>query len=172
MPISISVNASAYELMNPKFAEHVIAFLHQHEVPSDHIRIELTESVLAMNYDRLNESLTELKNGGVKISIDDFGTGYSSLSYLKLSQIDFVKLDRAFVSELETSTQDYTIASAVVSIANTLGAEVIAEGVETEIQLKKLIQLGSHYAQGYYFSKPVVREAALKLLKDTPKLTK
>ena len=172
MPISISVNASAYELMNPKFAEHVIAFLHLHEVPADHIRIELTESVLAMNFDRLNESLTELKNGGVKISIDDFGTGYSSLSYLKLSQIDFVKLDRAFVTELETSTQDYTIASAVVSIANTLGAEVIAEGVETEIQLKKLIQLGSHYAQGYFFSKPVVREAALKLLKETPKLTK
>jgi diguanylate cyclase (GGDEF)-like protein len=172
IPISISVNASAYELMNPKFAEHVIAFLHLHEVPADHIRIELTESVLAMNFDRLNESLTELKNGGVKISIDDFGTGYSSLSYLKLSQIDFVKLDRAFVTELETSTQDYTIASAVVSIANTLGAEVIAEGVETEIQLKKLIQLGSHYAQGYYFSKPVVREAALKLLKDSPKLIK
>jgi len=172
MPISISVNASAYELMNPKFAEHVIAFLRLHEVPADHIRIELTESVLAMNFDRLNESLTELKNGGVKISIDDFGTGYSSLSYLKLSQIDFVKLDRTFVSELETSTQDYTIASAVVSIANTLGAEVIAEGVETEIQLKKLIQLGSHFAQGYYFSKPVVRETALKLLKESPKLIK
>ena len=99
------------------------------------------------------------------MAIDDFGTGYSSLSYLKKFDIDYLKIDRSFVSNLETDPDDKALSQAIIVMAHTLGLKVIAEGVETEGQLKQLLASGCDYAQGNLFSKPVPPEEFEALLK-------
>jgi EAL domain-containing protein (putative c-di-GMP-specific phosphodiesterase class I) len=122
------------------------------------LAVEITETVLLGETSAAVETLDQLNALGVRIFLDDFGTGYSSLSYLKRLPLDAVKLDRAFVRGLEESSVDQQIIGAVVQMARALGMTVVAEGVETEGQCRRLRELGCHVLQGYYFARPMPAE--------------
>ena len=112
----------------------------------------------------VSRQLRELRQEGITIAIDDFGTGYSSLSYLKQLPIDILKIDQSFIRDIGTDVNDETIVNAIIQMAHTLGLEVIAEGVETQIHFDFLASLNCDYIQGYLFSKPVPGPEAKKFL--------
>jgi diguanylate cyclase (GGDEF)-like protein len=153
--LSISVNLSARQLKDETFIDQVDDILTQTGIPPRLLELEITESVAMENPVATVEILLELKALGVKLSIDDFGTGYSSLAYLKLLPIDRLKLDRAFVMDIETDPNDAAICTATIGLAHNLGLEVIAEGVENKTQSDYLSALACDYMQGYYFSPPL-----------------
>jgi EAL domain-containing protein (putative c-di-GMP-specific phosphodiesterase class I) len=111
------------------------------------------------------EKLNRFRKAGIEVALDDFGTGYSAMSYLKKFNIDYLKIDRSFVRDLETDQNDRAIAEAIVVMAHKLGLKTIAEGVETEQQKKILAEVGCDYVQGYYFAKPLPIEDFLSLVK-------
>ena len=117
--------------------------------------LEVTESALMPDVSATQSMLSQLKAAGICISINDFGTGYSSLSYLKKFQVDVLKIDKSFVHEMLTDRGDMEIVKAVVSLAQSMNLQLIAEGIELEAQKDKLLELGSQMGQGYFFSKPL-----------------
>ncbi|MEZ0210353.1 MAG: EAL domain-containing protein [Methylophilus sp.] len=117
--------------------------------------VEITERLLLDANSQVSERLALYQQAGVQVALDDFGTGYSSLSYLKKFPIDYVKIDRSFVRELETSTEDEALCRAIIMMAHSLGMQVIAEGIESQRQLEILRDMGCDHGQGYYFSKPL-----------------
>ncbi|MDD1620921.1 MAG: EAL domain-containing protein [Methylococcaceae bacterium] len=136
-------------------------------LPGGCIAVEITEGLLLDASSVVSEKLLALKSAGVQTSLDNFGTGYSALSHLKKYHIDFLKIDRTFVSNLTASSSDMALCQAIILMAHTLGMKVIAEGVETAEQRDLLIQAGCDYGQGYLFSKPVTAEEFEALLKAT-----
>jgi len=151
----VSVNISVAQFTQPEFPQLIAEILNQTGLPANVLELEITESLLAKNVELAIETLTELKAVGVQLSIDDFGTGYSSLSYLKKFPLDRLKIDKSFVSEINLNVDDAAIATAITSMAKSMGLDVIAEGVETEEQLNKILQCGCREIQGYYFSRPL-----------------
>ena len=113
--------------------------------------------------------LSQLRDLGIELCIDDFGTGYSSLSYLHKFPINILKVDRSFVSRVGATGENLEIVRAIVMLARSLGMEVVAEGVETAVQLAQMRAIGCEYGQGYFFSKPLDSEAATALLRRSPK---
>lgn len=128
-------------------------------LPGQSVAIEITEGLLLDANSAVTEKLLEFRDAGIQVAIDDFGTGYSSLSYLKKFDIDFLKIDKAFVSNLAPGSDDLVLCEAIIVMAHKLGIKVIAEGVETAEQCKLLQAAGCDYGQGYLFSKPVPAEA-------------
>jgi diguanylate cyclase (GGDEF)-like protein len=151
-PLSMSVNASAIQLKQPLFVQHVKDTLLETGLPPSLLTIELTESVL-VEHERVEGVLTELREIGVGVAIDDFGTGYSSLQYLQRLPVSSVKIDRAFVSEL-SSSRDPGLVRSIVALAESLSLMTVAEGVETEDQLRLLDTLECVLAQGYFLGRP------------------
>jgi diguanylate cyclase (GGDEF)-like protein len=152
LPLSLSVNVSGVQLNEPELVPLIIyfhQFLEQHKV---NLKLEITETRLMNNTHSIIASLRELRNAGIKISIDDFGTGYSSLSYLQNLPIDTLKIDRSFVSKIADNPQGLGIIQAIITLAHTLGLDIVAEGVETLTQMDYLQSLGCDYGQGYLFS--------------------
>jgi EAL domain-containing protein (putative c-di-GMP-specific phosphodiesterase class I) len=131
------------------------------------LELEITEGVLIGDFARALSTLRRLKALGVRIAMDDFGTGYSSLSYLQAFPFDKIKIDQAFISNLETNPQSATIVRAVIGLARGLNVPVLAEGVETKEQLATLREMGCDLAQGYYFWKPMPGETAWEALWKT-----
>jgi diguanylate cyclase (GGDEF)-like protein/PAS domain S-box-containing protein len=125
------------------------------EISGQNIIVEITEGLLLNAEPDVIDKLLWLRDAGIQVAIDDFGTGYSSLSYLKKFDIDYLKIDKSFISNLESNVNDITLCNAIIVMAHTLGLKVIAEGVETEGQKKILADAGCDFAQGYLFSKPV-----------------
>ena len=126
----------------------------------------MTESLLLENVENIVVSMITLESSGVQFSLDDFGTGYSSLQYLKMLPLNELKIDQSFVRDIETDINDRSIVRTIIAMANSLGFDVIAEGVETEAQKNLLINKGCHHFQGYLFGRPVPIEqfdAALEL---------
>ncbi len=162
----VAVNLSVVQLRKRDFAERLIALLQEHEVPLQYIELEITESVIMQNITTAVDTIEKLHDAGIKISLDDFGTGYSSLSYLKRLPIDTVKLDRSFISEITTDTNDAAIVSSMIELSHSMGLKVIAEGVETQEQLDLIRSLNCDELQGYLFSKPVIAADATAMLKD------
>jgi len=150
----VAVNLSPVQFRNPDLVASVKAALAQAGLPARRLELEITESVLLQNSESTREMLLELRALGVKISLDDFGTGYSSLSYLRSFPFDKIKIDRSFVSELETSKDSLAIVRAVTGLGKSLGITTTAEGVETAAQLEVLSREGCTQAQGYLVSKP------------------
>ncbi|MDP3636491.1 MAG: EAL domain-containing protein [Azonexus sp.] len=163
-PIRIAVNVSARQLRRRDFCETVAGVLAETELPPELLEIELTESSVMENPEEAIAILQRLGRMGISLAIDDFGTGYSSLAYLKLFPIDHLKIDRSFVRDIETDLNDRAIAFGTIALAHSLGLNVIAEGVETEQQLKLLSANGCDEVQGYLFSKPLTGAAAFAFL--------
>jgi len=126
-----------------------------HGIPGGMLEIELTESSLMENVDRVQARLKELKALGVSLSLDDFGTGYSSLAYLKQFSLDKLKIDRSFVRGLPDQRESAVIVASIAGLARALGLATVAEGVETEAQARHLRELGCDQLQGYLFAKPL-----------------
>jgi diguanylate cyclase (GGDEF)-like protein/PAS domain S-box-containing protein len=154
-PSIVSVNISASQLQQNDFADMVKDILAETGLPPQCLCLEITETAAITNWNNSLEKLEKVRDLGVRIALDDFGTGYSSLSMLKQLPIHIVKIDRSFVRHLAENSSDAAIASAIISLARTLGLTVIAEGVETEAQKERLRQEGCHCIQGYVFSKPL-----------------
>ncbi len=153
MPVAINLSALQFKRGNVK--ETIRAALARHSLEPGHIEFELTESVVMDNPEQAIGHLQELKGLGVQLSLDDFGTGYSSLAYLKRFPFDFVKIDRAFITDVTNNAEDAAIVKAVIAMAHSLGLRVVAEGVEKEGQLEFLRRQRCDELQGYYFSRPV-----------------
>jgi predicted signal transduction protein with EAL and GGDEF domain len=158
--LRMSVNLSARQLMHAGLAEAVADALNDSDLPASQLELEITESSVMERPDDAIRVLGGLKRLGVRLAIDDFGTGYSSLSYLKLFPLDHLKIDRSFVSDIEHDANDAAIVAAAVSMAHNLGLSVIAEGVETAVQVARLAELGCDELQGYHFSRALPAEEA------------
>ena len=159
---SISVNVSSIQFRHEQLLERFTAIAKAHKTPPERIRIEITERYL-MEYSISNLSiLEEFRRHGFKISIDDFGTGYSSMNYLKQLPLDAIKIDKSFVEELPHNQNDIAITKAIITLSNSLGYTIVAEGVENEAQEQFLKAQGCHFAQGYLFSRPQSREALIR----------
>ena len=158
----IAVNVSAQQLQRPGLVGHVDAALRRHALPAAVLGIEITESSLMENVERLRAILDELKALGVLLSLDDFGTGYSSLAYLKQLPLDVLKIDRSFVSGLPGDANDAAIARTIVAIAHQLRLVVAAEGVETAEQAAFLADIGCDELQGYHLGRPAPAEQAAR----------
>lgn len=157
-PLRLNVNLSARQFQQPDLIEQIREILQKTGFPTNHLVIELTESIIMQNAEENASKLQKLKEMGVKIAIDDFGTGYSSLSYLKRFPIDTLKIDSSFVWEISSERNNGAIATAVISLANILNLKVVAEGVETTEQAEFLQTQGCFEMQGYLFSKPLPNE--------------
>ncbi|MGH8130221.1 MAG: putative bifunctional diguanylate cyclase/phosphodiesterase [Steroidobacteraceae bacterium] len=154
--VRVGVNVSAVQLSQSDICADVRKALSLSQIDPGCLVIELTESVLMQNSDAVLATLTQLKKLGVRIAIDDFGTGYSSLSYLHRFPIDILKIDRSFVEQLGKIEDGAGLARAIITLGDTLGLEVVAEGIELEDQQRELIELGCVAGQGYYYSKPAL----------------
>ena len=151
----MAVNISARQFVNPDFIQSVKNVLESTTIQPENLELELTESMLASDANGAIEKLTELKKLGISLSIDDFGTGYSSLSYLKQFPIDRLKIDRSFVKDIDHDISDMAITKSIIGVANGLSLGVVAEGVETDKHLSKLLELNCEEAQGYLFTEPL-----------------
>ena len=151
----VAINLSGRQFCDKELTKNISRILNETGVEAKYIALEITESMLIDNIEKVIETLNGLSEMGLHISIDDFGTGYSSLSYLKRFPIHTLKIDRSFVRDIATDKNDHTIVAAIIAMAHSLDMDVIAEGIETKEQLSLLIAQKCNHYQGYYFSKPV-----------------
>lgn len=151
----LAVNVSAHQFRQPDFVKQVCALLDRTGIDPSRLKLELTESLLVDNINDVVEKMMALKAEGIGFSLDDFGTGYSSLSYLKQLPLEQLKIDRSFVRDVLTDPNDATIARTIVALGQSLGLDVIAEGVETKEQRAFLFENGCYVYQGSLFSKPL-----------------
>lgn len=151
----VSINVSARQFQQQQFVVQLLAALRRTGANPLHLKLELTESMLVHNQEEIIAKMDELKNHGIKFSLDDFGTGYSSLSYLKRMPISELKIDKSFVNDVLTDSNDAAIARMIIRLAQSMELRVIAEGVETEQQRHWLEAEGCLHYQGYYFGKPM-----------------
>ena len=151
----VAVNLSVRQLLQKDFTKTVQMALHDTGLPPHLLELEITESTLMENAQDTLQALHELRNVGLRLSIDDFGTGYSSLSYLKRFPVDIIKIDRSFVQDTPDDADDAAIVTGIIALAHSLRLEVVAEGVETEAQLRFLREQNCDILQGYYLSKPM-----------------
>jgi diguanylate cyclase (GGDEF)-like protein/PAS domain S-box-containing protein len=162
--LQLAVNVSAYQFHQACFVEQVCTVLEKHAIQADRLKLEITESLLTSNIDDTLIKMKALKNIGIHFSMDDFGTGYSSLSVLKKLPINQLKIDQSFIRDISIDSDDAIIVQTIIAMANKLGMEVIAEGVETEEQRAFLELQGCPVIQGYLFGKPVPIEQFEQLL--------
>ena len=153
--LTLAVNVSARQFRQADFVHQVLSVLNTTGANPQQLKLELTESLLVDDVEDIVEKMTALKNKGVSFSLDDFGTGYSSLAYLKRLPLDQLKIDRSFVRDVLTDTNDAVIARTIVALGQSLGLNVIAEGVETDAQRNFLASHGCLTYQGYFFSRPI-----------------
>jgi diguanylate cyclase (GGDEF)-like protein/PAS domain S-box-containing protein len=164
--LTMSVNLSAKQFMEPNLVGRIAKLLHDLEVPPESLKFEITESTVMEDATAATNMLLEIKSLGVQLSIDDFGTGYSSLSYLHRFPFDTLKIDRSFTQMMSRAGGSIEIVRTILPMANNLSLKVIAEGVETKEQIAMLRDMHCEYAQGYYFSKPVTATEASELLEQ------
>jgi len=163
---TMSINVSQVQFRHPHFLDMLRNALHDTGAPPEYVELEITESMAMEEPDMLIKMLAQIKQTGVTIAIDDFGTGFSSLSYLQRLQVDRLKIDRAFVTEITNSARGSSIAEMVVQLGRNLGLAVIAEGVEDERQAQILCTLGCPLGQGFLFARPMTGEALVGWLSD------
>ncbi|PKK93721.1 MAG: hypothetical protein CVV61_03240 [Tenericutes bacterium HGW-Tenericutes-6] len=162
--IKIAVNVSPVQLLQAGFVNEVISIFEQYELKKHSIAIEITETFLIGSFDLVINKLKLLQKYGFEIHLDDFGTGYSSLQYLKDLPISTIKIDRAFVMDIETDAHSRAIVTMIANLAKTVGLGVVAEGIETDRQNQIAYKSGCNIIQGYLISPPVVKQEAIKLL--------
>jgi EAL domain-containing protein (putative c-di-GMP-specific phosphodiesterase class I) len=165
----VAVNVSARQFKLPNFVEEVMAILDSTGARPPQLKLELTESMLLSDVEDIITKMTELKANGVGFSLDDFGTGYSSLTYLKRLPLDQLKIDQSFVRDVLTDPNDAAIAKAIITLGQSLGLAVIAEGVETEGQRDFLARHGCNAYQGYLFGRPCAAGDLAAAMRATPR---
>ena len=166
-PLFISVNLSCKQFNHPLLIEQVADVIKRTRISPRRLKLEITESAVMDNIDSATSMLRQLRDIGVQLAIDDFGTGYSSLSYLHKFPIDTLKIDRSFVTRMAENPENIEIVRTIILLAQVLGMDVIAEGVETKDQLKLLRDLKCEYGQGYYFSRPATAPDVEKIIIET-----
>jgi len=164
--LSVAVNVSVLQLLRGDFSELVRKVLVETGLPPRSLELELTESVLMANAEQTAAKLQALREMGVSLAIDDFGTGYSSLAYLKRLPITTLKIDKTFVTDLNRDPDDTAITTTVITMAHSLGLTVVAEGVETETQLRFLDHFRCDEIQGHWLSRPVDPDACLRFIRE------
>lgn len=164
--LRISINVSPQEFQRSDMVERVSSQVGKHSLPDDSLEIEITENILLHDAASVIKKMSSIRELGVRISIDDFGTCYSSLNYLRLIPISTIKIDQSFVRDLSDEHRSSAIIQAIVDIAKGFGLHLVAEGVETNYQMKTLHQLGCDEMQGYLFSRPVPAAEAERLIKN------
>jgi len=162
----ISVNISVAQLRRRNIIDTLKNALAASGLPAEYLEIEVTESVLIESFDATHEFLTEVRGLGIKVALDDFGSGYSSLSYLQKLPIDSLKIDRQFIKEITQEKEENDLTPAIIDLAHKLGLKVIAEGVESELQLDRLARHDCDYFQGFLLSKPMAEAAVPGFLKE------
>ena len=162
--LTMAVNLSALQLRHADLPQRIANALRDSDLPAHALTLEITESVAMQDPQTSIERLGLIRALGVRLAIDDFGTGYSSLAYLKRLPLDYLKLDRAFVQDLETDSNDAAICAATIGLAHNLGLAVVAEGVETQGQQDYLSNLGCDFFQGFHFSRPLSESHAFDWL--------
>jgi EAL domain-containing protein (putative c-di-GMP-specific phosphodiesterase class I) len=163
-PLSMNVNLSVKQLSDPGLVASIETILAETGVAPESLKLELTESSLVSQIESARDTLARLQSMRIGLDLDDFGTGYSSLSYLRTLNFDSLKIDRSFVNRLDSDPESGAIVETILNLARTLHMTVVAEGIESEEQRAKLIDLGCDTGQGFLFSKPVAAEAAEELL--------
>ena len=153
--LRVAVNISSIQFMQREFIKEVTSIIHNTGISPSNLEFEITESVALNKEEEVIDKIRQLKQLGIRIAIDDFGTGYSSLNYLEKFNIDGLKIDKAFIDNIDKNS---SVARSIIALAQNLGIAVLAEGVETESQVRCLIELGCSNMQGYYFAKPVPAE--------------
>ncbi|KMT63932.1 EAL domain-containing protein [Catenovulum maritimum] len=159
----VAVNLSARQFFAKGFLDEIKQVLVEFSVRPEQLEFELTESMVMENTQHAIEIMHQLRDLGIRLSIDDFGTGYSSLAYLKRFPIHSVKIDRSFIRDIPDDQHDVEIASAIIAMAQKLGLEIIAEGVETQLQSDFLHEQGCSFMQGYFYAKPMPFQNVLEL---------
>ncbi len=167
--LTVAVNLSGRQFSEPESIDQIKQVLLETGVDARCLKLEITETVVMEDGEAAAAMLSQLRELGIGLCIDDFGTGYSSLSYLHKFPINILKVDRSFVSRVGEMGENLEIVRAIVMLARSLGMEVVAEGVETAVQLAQMRAIGCEYGQGYFFSKPLDSEAATALLRRSPK---
>jgi EAL domain-containing protein (putative c-di-GMP-specific phosphodiesterase class I) len=163
-PLTMSVNISPRQFQQAGLSAQISQILQQSGVDPNCVNLEITETIAMADAQKSAVVLQELKALGVHLEIDDFGTGYSSLSRLQRFPVDTLKIDRAFVSRMDSDPETHEIVRTIVMLAQNLGLKVVAEGVETEEQVEMLKRVSCKWAQGYLFSKPAAPPAVERLL--------
>jgi diguanylate cyclase (GGDEF)-like protein/PAS domain S-box-containing protein len=163
----IAINISPRQFHQADFVALVIRIVEQHRLAPNRIMLEITEGVFLKNIEDATNKMNSLRDYGFSLSIDDFGTGYSSLSYLKRLPFDQLKIDQSFIRDLMNDNKSAAIVQSIIVMANGLGLNLIAEGVETDKQLNCLHKHGCHFFQGYYFSKPLTAEKFVQYYQTT-----
>jgi diguanylate cyclase (GGDEF)-like protein len=161
---TMSVNISPRHFAQPNFVDSVKRIIATAGIAPHHIRLELTETVTINDAERTIRVLAQLRELGVRIAIDDFGTGYSSLSYLQRLPLDVLKIDRSFVLDMDNDPNSRQIVQTIMTLAKSLGMDVVAEGTESASQVLDLVTMGCRFGQGYFFSKPIDALTAKELL--------
>jgi predicted signal transduction protein with EAL and GGDEF domain len=166
--VKVAINLSPTQLINPSLLPVIINALAASRLPARRLVVEITEAVLMQSTEATMTTLHRLREMGVQIALDDFGTGFSSLSYLRSFPFDKLKIDRCFISGLAEAEDSRSIVRAVTGLAQSLRMATTAEGVETNLQLEHVRQLGCTEMQGYFFSPPVPARELPKLFARTP----
>ncbi len=160
----VAINISPTQFNNRNFVDYILEHMDQAGIEPSSVELEITERTLADDTASIRDKLLTLREHGMHFSIDDFGTGYSSLSYLQQLPLDWLKIDRAFITDVDKNSDRRSIVEAIILLARGLEMEVIAEGVETEAELRYLLAAGCHEFQGYHFYRPMSPESVTALL--------
>lgn len=155
----MSVNLSAPELCAPGIVQGIQACLAQHAMPARELRIELTETAIVSSLEAVSAAIHALRELGVGIALDDFGTGYAGLGYLQTLPFTCLKIDKSFVQQMHDSGRSFHIVKSALELSRQLGLSTVAEGIEDEVTANALRDMGSTYAQGYFFARPMPAEA-------------
>ncbi len=164
--LGVAVNISSQQFMDEQFCEKVLRSAKDANLGAGFLELEVTESIVMNDIDRVTGLLNRLRATGIKIAIDDFGTGYSCLSYLQDLPLDTLKIDRAFVEKLGRNMSHQTVANSIVQLAVLFGLSTVAEGVENDAQRHEVAMLGIDLIQGYYYSKPVPLEDLAEVIRQ------
>lgn len=163
--LRMSVNISTIDLKNPHFGDYVLDLFNDEELDTSSLELELTESVLIDQCKSTKANLLLLRRAGIKLSIDDFGKGYSNFSYLQELNVDFLKIDRSIVTNIDSNVKSAAIARSIVDVGHHLDIEIVAEGVETLSENAYMKSIGCDYCQGYFYSKPLNQEDFVSYVK-------
>ncbi len=158
LPYTLSLNVSGRQIPDGLSPAKLQAVVQHYGIAPSQLALEITEGVMLQDIDKSLQWLSAVHQMGFRVYLDDFGTGYSSLSYLKRFPVDTLKVDKSFVQDMQEGSTEHTLVGAIIAMGRSLGLQIVAEGVELESQLAALQQLGCHYVQGYYFSRPVPAE--------------